>query len=225
LRHPVVHLVNQSTVVDDAWTDAVAVALQQQVSLHFGPRWGIDARVVRDKVRGAWRLVVLDDSDQAGALGYHDLTNAGKPQGLVFAKTDHDAGLSASVTVSHELLEMLADPWINLTAIDPQSQRAYAYETCDAVEADALGYEIDGILVSNFVLPAYFQRDGAGPYDYKGVITAPFSLAQGGYMSYLTSLSGGWHQVFAAEAPVRRGAERREQRQRALHGQLRRSTR
>ena len=45
-----------------------------------------------------------------------------------------------TVTFSHrELLEMLADPNINLCAFDEDARRLYAYEVCDAVEADALG--------------------------------------------------------------------------------------
>jgi len=50
--------------------------------------------------------VILDDSDQAGALGYHDLTSDGLPIGKVFAASDLKAGTSWTVTASHELLEM-----------------------------------------------------------------------------------------------------------------------
>ncbi|UIF89492.1 hypothetical protein KAF44_29135 (plasmid) [Cupriavidus necator] len=37
---------------------------------------------------GTWWLVILDDSDQANAYGYHDVTNDGLPLGKVFAKAD-----------------------------------------------------------------------------------------------------------------------------------------
>jgi len=36
---------------------------------------------------GSWWLVFLDNSDQAGALAYHDLTNDGLPISKVFVKT------------------------------------------------------------------------------------------------------------------------------------------
>jgi len=39
-----------------------------------------------------WWVVVLDNSDQAGALGYHDLTSAGLPISKVFAGTDKQYG-------------------------------------------------------------------------------------------------------------------------------------
>ena len=33
----------------------------------------------------------------------------------------------------------------------------YAYEVCDACEADQFGYDIDGVLVSDFVFPSWFE--------------------------------------------------------------------
>jgi hypothetical protein len=127
--------------------------LAKQVINDFGPAWGISAHVVfvpkgKKPAAGTWQLVILDDSDQAGALGYHDLTKEGLPLGKVFARTDLVNKLSWSVTISHELLEMLGDPDINLTAFDQSSNTAgmlYAYEACDACEADEYGYQIDGI--------------------------------------------------------------------------------
>jgi hypothetical protein len=80
---------------------------------------------------GTWWLSILDDSDQANALGYHDLTTDGLPIGKVFAGTDLKVGASWSVTASHELLEMLADPNINLTVFVQNADttgRLYAYE-------------------------------------------------------------------------------------------------
>lgn len=90
----------------------MVAALQFQVTHHFSPAWGITAdlnfitkgRVPRKK---AWQIVILDNSDQAGALGYHDMTKDGLPIGKVFAKTDQRYGLKWSVTASHEILEML----------------------------------------------------------------------------------------------------------------------
>jgi hypothetical protein len=45
-------------------------------------------------------------------LGYHDFSANSQPLGKVFAKADFDSGSSVSVTISHELLEMLGDPYI-----------------------------------------------------------------------------------------------------------------
>jgi hypothetical protein len=156
---------------------------------------------------GHWWLVVLDDSDQAGALGYHDTTPEGLPLGKVFAKSDQQFGMQWSVTASHELLEMLGDPAINLTALSMTAfdisqnvvGRLYAYEVCDACEADADGYDIDGVLVSDFVYPAWFESfrtTGSTQFDQHLRITDPFQLLPGGYAMVYDMTSGtGWQQI------------------------------
>ncbi len=115
-----ISIINASTVLTDTEIRPVVNALQQQVTNDFRPAWGIDAELTfvptgSTPPIGTWWLTILDDSDQAGALGYHDLTPDGLPLGKVFAATDLKYGNSWTVTASHELLEMLADPNINLT--------------------------------------------------------------------------------------------------------------
>jgi hypothetical protein len=148
-------ILNPSTVVKDADVQSALPAFQSQVSDDFAPVWGIDAdlRLVPQGGKpnsGEWWIAILDDSDQAGALGYHDLTTDGLPLGKVFAKTDLTYGENWTVTTSHELLEMLADPNINLTVFDESQSggRLYAYEVCDPCEADAFAYEKSGDRVS-----------------------------------------------------------------------------
>lgn len=202
-------ILNASTVLkDDDLTTAVA-ALQRQVREDFAPIWGWDADISyipsgQVPPPGAWQIVVMDDSDQAGALGYHDLTAEGLPIGKVFAKTDLDNGMSWTVTLSHETLEMLADPDINLTA-EASSKLLYAYEICDAVEADNLGYRINGILVSDFVYPSWFEgfrKAGSTQFAHKTALTKPFQLAPGGYISILKVRGGGWTQVYAEKTKL-----------------------
>ena len=120
----------------------VDAAAQKQVTNDFAPGLGVDAdlRIVPDSASanpGEWWLTILDNSDQAGALGYHDVTPEGLPIGKVFAKTDLQFSEKWSVTASHELLEMLGDPNINLCVLQESSTggRLYAYEVCDACEA------------------------------------------------------------------------------------------
>lgn len=211
MKFPIVSIINESSVVSDDEVATIADALEAQVRYDFLPHWDAGARIRAipkggTPIAGSWWLVFLDNSDQAGALGYHDLTSDLLPIGKIFAKTDQTYGLKPSVTASHELLEMLGDPYINLTAIDTRTSRAYAYETADAVEADGLGYDINGVTVSDFVLPNFFSPEAygkTGPFSFKNHITKPFSLAKGGYLSYLdlSDPSAGWQQVTAEEAP------------------------
>ncbi len=126
---------------------------------------GTPARMVAD---------FRDNPDQAGALGYHELTSRGTPLGKVFAGLDLRSGVSWTVTLSHELLEMLADPWINWCAQGTDG-KIYALEVCDAVESDKLGYEIDGVMVSDFITPAWFEPTRADRVDFKRRIAKPLA--------------------------------------------------
>src|SRR5262249_41577464 len=72
-----VSIINESGLVAPAEAQTCVAALQRQVTEHFAPAWGIDAALSyvapgAKPIAGSWWLVILDDSDQAGALGYHD---------------------------------------------------------------------------------------------------------------------------------------------------------
>jgi len=214
-----ISVINASTVVSDAEVQPVVDALQQQVTHDFGPLWGVDAALTfvpgnSTPPSNTWWLSILDDSDQAGALGYHDLTPEGLPLGKVFAGTDLKYGSIWSVTASHELLEMLGDPNINLTVLvqpqnvqpqnaQPQSAQTagtlYAYELCDACEDDSFAYTISGVKVSDFVYPSWFEdfrAENSTQFDQQKRITKPFQLLTGGYIGVFDVNSGtGWHQI------------------------------
>ncbi len=111
------------------------------------------------------------------------------PLGKIFAKLDLDSGSSWTATLSHELLEMLADPWINWCAVGSDS-KIYALEVCDAVEADNLGYFIDNVLVSDFVTPAWFEPTCADRMDFKQHFTKELEVARGGYISIFNAADG-----------------------------------
>lgn len=207
-------VLNQYTALSDDAVQTVVAALQIQVHQDFAPAWGIDADLTyypsgQTPPLDSWQLIIFDDSDQAGALGYHDLTPSGFPLGKVFAGTDKKYNSSWSVTASHELLEMLGDPDINLCALVESGNTAgtlYAYEVCDACEDDQYGYKVSvggtDVLVSDFVLPSWFETfHPAGTlYDFQKKITQPFQLLPGGYISIFKIGSGsGWTQETAKD--------------------------
>ena len=204
-----ISVINASTVLTDDEILPVVNALQQQVTNDFRPAWGLDAELTfvpngATPPAGTWWLTMLDDSDQAGALGYHDLTTDGLPLGKVFAGTDLKYGTNWSVTASHELLEMLADPNINLTVLVQNANTTgtlYAYEVCDACEADTYGYKIGNTLVSDFVLPSWFEdfrAEGSTQFDQTKNIESPLQLLSGGYIGVLNiNDANGWQQITA----------------------------
>ena len=205
LTIPVAVLNATTEMTNDEVAQAVA-AVQIQVHRDFAQVWQIDASLEfvpagQKAPTDSWWVVVLDYSDLGGALGYHDLTSAGLPMGKVFAATDKANGLSWTVTLSHEILEMLVDPNINRTAfqITPTGSLLHAYEVGDACEADQFAYSIEGQLVSDFLYPAWFyplcQR---AQFDYRNQIRQPFDLLPGGFsLVYDLTYMTGWHILVA----------------------------
>ena len=126
-----------------------------------------------------------------------------------FAGTDLKYGYTWSLTASHELLEMLADPNINLTVLVQAADTArtlYTYEVCDACEADNDGYEIGVVKVSDFVFPSWFEdfrTRGSTQFDQTNRIQSPLQLLSGGYIGAFDVTAGsGWHQVTAEKRPA-----------------------
>jgi hypothetical protein len=203
-------LVNDSTLVSNADARRMASAVSLQVKRDFAPRWfRTPARLAFYSSLSAvpadvWLLTLLDDSDEADALGYHDETPDGRVYARVFCRDTLEHGGttlkgpdSVSVTLSHEVLELLADPNINLWADDGKS-RELALEVGDPVEAT--GYEINGVTVSNFVLQSYFDvQSRAGIYDFLGLLKKPWTMLPGGYQ--IVRSGGAITQKFGRSVP------------------------
>lgn len=211
-------VINESTVVSDHEVDQFAAAAEEQALRDFTPIWGCPPlRLVfcpkgEAIPTGVWQLVAFDNSDQAGALGYHDVTADGYPIGKFFPGTCQQYNTSWTVDGTHELLEMLGDPQcstvVNVTANNGQVWQA-AFEACDACEDDSMGYEIDGVLVTDFVYPSWFDNrpnpSGVTGLDFKGHLSTSLadafkqgnpvaSLGVGGYIGLLPP-GGQWQQL------------------------------
>jgi len=187
--------------------DALIIAMQAFVNRHVAPVWGTPVKLIKSKgfIKGAWAMVFLDDADQPGALAYHDLTPDGLPQSKVFVKTTLDNKDLVSVSASHELVEMLVDPAINLLTTGPDPKVIYAYESADPVEA--LIFPVNGIPMSNFVYPAYFEtfhKPGSVPFDHLKKVKKPFQILSGGYQ--IVFKNGKWSQVFGSASKKKRFA-------------------
>ena len=182
-KFPTIAFVNLAETPLGVDLGKLVAALQKQMEKDFVPVWGYPARLyVTDKPKNdEWQVVFLDDADAANALGYHDLTKNGQPISKVFVKTTIAAGQKVSVTASHELLEMMIDPGAQLWAQNTDG-RFYAYEMCDAVENEE--YTIDGISVSDFVHPSFFEswhQPRSVQFDHLNKVSKPFQTLQNGY--------------------------------------------
>lgn len=192
--------------------DALVKAMQAYVSQYVAPVWGTPAKLVKSTGfrKNAWAMVFLDNADAPGALAYHDLTPDGLPISKVFVKTTLDSGDLVSVSASHELVEMLVDPAINMMTTGPDPKTIYAYESADPVEA--LTFNVNGIPMSDFVYPSYFEvfhKPGSVKFDQLKKVKRPFQILGGGYQ--IVFKNGKWSQVFGSLTKKKRfaGEDRR----------------
>src|SRR5262245_62152849 len=184
--------------------NALIAAMQEYIDRFIVPVWATPAKLIKttDFRKGHWAIVFLDDADQDGALAYHDLTPDGLPQSKVFVRTTIDNGDLVSVSASHELVEMLVDPAINLMSTGPDPRAVYAYESADPVEA--LSFKVKGIPMSDFVYPSYFEdfrKPNSVKFDQMGKVKRPFQILKGGYQ--ILFKDGEWSQKFGSRAKQR----------------------
>lgn len=182
-------IVNHSALVADQDVLPWINAIQKQVSSDFSPFWGTDATLhLGAAPEGAWQITLKDAPDDPNDLGFHLLDN-GAPEARVFIQPTLNVGQKVSGVLSHEVLEMLADPSADRMASDG----VHIIEVCDPVQQN--GYEIDGVFVSDFVTPAYFGFNSDTRYDFSRQLGAPLDrLLPGGYLLYLTG--GQWQMKF-----------------------------
>jgi hypothetical protein len=223
-----IYIANESKRVSDTDVRTMVGAVTVQVRDHFAPAWQIPANPVSYLERGAPPptsgavLTVVDDPDQPGVLGWHTEGDNGVIYGYVFAAPVLDNGgevligatYTVAATLSHEVLETIADPHVNLWATGPEST-LISQEVCDPVENDS--YEISGVAVSNFVTPNWFDGHALPgvPMDYLGKVSKPFEMDQGGY--YVHVKAGKASQVFGRDVPDWRRKTKSHEKSRAGH--------
>jgi len=231
---PTISIIRESTVITDAAVQKMIPAFSQQWNSDLKSIWGVDQAEFKfvpkgqKPAAGSWWMVFLDNSDQAGALAYHDLTDEGLPISKVFVKTLMEDKASVSVGATHEMCEMAVDPWLN-SAYQDLSGTFWAGEVCDPVESDQYGYMIGDVLVTDFVTPNWFGHQHAQTQiDFKNQAHVAFEVLSGGYAQKFDPQHG-WVQVSGSRAMrkqmVAHAAEgsRRERRARQWKGRLERS--
>jgi hypothetical protein len=202
---PTIACFNHATVPLGVDFDALIEAMQAYVDNHVAPVWGTPAKLIKttDFQAGAWAMVFLDNADQKGALAYHDLTPDDLPVSKVFVKTtlaNHDL---VSVSASHELVEMLVDPAVNMMTTGPNPKLTYAYESADPVEESS--FPVNGIAMSDFVYPSYFEvfrKPKSVQFDHMNLVSKPFQILKGGYQ--IVMKNGKESNVFGSKAKEKR---------------------
>jgi hypothetical protein len=197
-------LVPEGVDVSQSDLTRVSAALSKQVQRDFQPIWEVDATVdaylkLEDVPTDYWPILVMQNVQ--GAAGYHE-DKDGQPFAVV------QFGDDWSLTASHECLEMLADPWgTRLQAgqlLDqavqlgqPARRVRYLVEVCDPGESGQYSYQVNGIQVSDFLTPNFYDpvRSAGVRYSFTGAIDGPRKVLDGGYISWEDPVAGHWYQV------------------------------
>lgn len=229
-----VALVSESQRVQARDLARVAAALQKQATRDLVQFWDVKATVdhfpaLEDVPIGYWPVMIMDDINQPGAAGVH-LDKNGQPFALVSADDSRDVW---SLTTSHEMIEMLVDPFGNrVVACDsPKSDQGRAeilVEACDPSEDAKFAYTVNGILVSDFYSPRYFDPVAAPGvrYSFTGAIEEPRQVLRGGYVSWRDVATDIWWQEtwFDGDQPSFRSLGKLDARNGSLRSQIDRLT-
>ncbi|MBI3712736.1 MAG: hypothetical protein HY253_07210 [Burkholderiales bacterium] len=218
----IISTINRSTRLNDEDILPVIRAINRQIQEDFYPYWSLNASLrlegkIGKKInknsladmRGDAVLYLADEADIKDALGYHEANFRGIPYGFVFMDVCDSLGETWTVTLSHEALELIGDMQGNLLVQgphpeDPQKEVFHWFEMCDAVQSQT--YQIDGVEVSNFVLPAYFtlSEEEGSRNDFlakktKGKGLASFGISAGSYIGFYNPESGKHETCWGAD--------------------------
>jgi len=181
-------------------------AVNRQLREDFEPSWSFGGELRLEGKTGRRRH--FDPADMRGdavlylrgvasirdAEGFHEANFSGIPYSFVFLELSDKLGENWTVTLSHETLELVGDPEANLLVQgphprNPQRQVFHWFEMCDAVQDET--YALDGVQVSNFVLPLYFtsshERGGRNDFlgkKHRGKALRSFGVNPGGYIGF-----------------------------------------
>jgi hypothetical protein len=211
-----VGLVDTTGEINTELMQSVAAALNLQVTRELPQFWAVQASVqylpnAKKVPAGVWP-VKLVKSLPPGEGGFH-LDKHNQPYAEVIAKPDDD---SWSIDASHETLEMLVDPngnrmqssiaieIVGKEIEDGTGQFNYLVEACDPCEANNYGYQILGVLVSDFITPHFYDpvTVSGTRYSFTGAVTKPRQILPGGYISFVNQASDEWQQIlYLGSAP------------------------
>jgi hypothetical protein len=212
--------------ISDEEIKRIVAAVQRQVTEDFQPAWGLGAQLVfagskEDVPEHAYQIVVYKtakDAEDKDYLGYH-YSPKGYPVANIFLDADIQEDKTISDTLSHEVLEMIADPSCNLYAFRPSDvgrpERIYFYEVCDGVQSQH--YDVDGVSVCDFVYPEWFEsnwKPGSRKFDHLGLLDHPFHVLKDCYADVFEAKRGSF-TIWGKDTPDE--VQKREHKRRRLN--------
>jgi hypothetical protein len=190
-------LISDSNYVSRELLDQIGAAVGKQLAGDVARYWPVTGTIATfgtlfEMPSGYSPIVIKDDPPFDDAAGAH-WTNSGDPFAVVIGTSDPN---EVSIAVSHEAIEMMVDPAGYALRSGPspvagQGTVHFVVEVCDPVQDRDCAYKIDGVYVSDFCTPAYFGADGT-LFSLKKNVSSALSLADGGYLSWLTGDDHVW---------------------------------
>ena len=85
---------------------------------------------------------------------------------------------------------------------DGTGQFGYLVEACDPCEDNSYAYTINGIEVSDFITPHFYDPlvTPGTRYSFTGAIKAPRQILPGGYISWVDATKDEWQQLMWVDA-------------------------
>ena len=168
----------------------VAAALQTQVTRDFAPHWCASAVIAAapfEAIQAGYCPVIVQDTlETEGACGLHR-TEADEAPYIVLPY-----GPTWSLSASHAVLQMLADPTGSSRRAGPsrmpgQGTVEYLVDVCAPCQDIACAYTIDGVVVSDFCTPEFFAGPAAsGPSrSFTGAVREALRPAANGLLTWL----------------------------------------
>lgn len=197
---------------------------------------------------GTWVIELLDTSDQPGAIGYHEgqayksktgTTGTHSERGValhpeagtemvlskVFVKTSREDGVPSTEVLTHELWEMMVDPYVNneneiKVYTNPADGKEYIAEVGDPVQNRAWDVGapegrpcgVPEAMIADWAYPGWWNQEQRRPatcfcddreewqFGLSGFPqVGKWEVAAGGYMS-VRSPGGPWETLRGAEA-------------------------
>ena len=212
-----VGLVDKTGQLDTQLVQEAAAALNIQVMRDLAPVWNVQAtvRYIPDPASiptGVWPVFLVAKLPP-GEGGVH-LDKKNQPFSLVIGTPE---GNDWTIDASHETIEMLVDPGGNRlqtsqaievsgkTVQDGTGQFEYLVEACDPCESNDFAYAINGIAVSDFITPHFYDpvATAGTRYSFGGNIKQPRQVLPGGYISFVNPTNDEMQQIlFLGSSPV-----------------------
>lgn len=195
-------------------TEAIIYQIRNHVTQYWDKNvyYGLTAEIkayenISSVPYGSW-LVTIDEEIDTNSYGYHYVLEKNEsfaPKGTPYARLKYDK--IWTLILSHEVTELLINPYLqNFRYAEIGGKKVrLVVEPSDPAQFKDFGYLVNGVLVSDFTTPNYYDLVWTPNtrYSWTGQISKPLELLENGYFSfqYLDRLDV-WFQMWKVRGQI-----------------------